>query len=346
MTKTMVWAGVALSALLALSGCHEIRKCTRGEEGCVGGPTRDDGTCAAGLEARGGTCQEPNGGGPGDLCGGCSSDEICDEDSYTCISYCALEEDLPVKEPTPKSCTPPNVDDAAPYNFGDACIAACEQRCIRAKEYCSGFSCDIAECSQLGPNGGRVPTPAALTRCTAACPAPPNLACVTALCEDVRDTPCQEFECPTGTARDCANVRCTDTCADENLYDGFCDDGDPASADYTLCQYGTDCGDCGPRRGTRPPRVARGELCPPGQDLACEGHNDDYLKTEAWCLTIYADSNSPSRCVPDCTTADGEGVCPGPDYVCVEALDRDGDPITDAIGTPTPGYYCQPLVCE
>jgi hypothetical protein len=37
---------------------------------------------------------------------------------------------------------------------------------------------------------------------------------------------------------------CEDTCSD--AYDGFCDDGGPGSQ-YFICEYGTDCGDCGPR---------------------------------------------------------------------------------------------------
>jgi hypothetical protein len=342
MTKTMVWAGLALSALLALSGCHKIRKCTIGEDGCLESPPDAEGNCAAGLELRGGVCVEPSGGGD-DVCGGCLGDEVCDEDSETCISYCEYDDELPAREPTPQGCEAPNAVGATPYTYADVCISLCEQRCLRAQEYCTGFTCNLDECSQAGPER-RIPTPAALARCTTACPAPPNLACITAVCEDWRDTACQEFECPAGTTRDCANIRCTDTCASDNIQDGFCDDGDPASADYSFCQYGTDCGDCGPRRGTRPARAARGELCPPGQDVACDGYNDDYLKTNAWCLRIYEDNSAPSRCVPDCTTATGEGACPGPDYLCLPAVTRDGEAITDVHGTE--GYYCQPLVCE
>ncbi|MBO6939293.1 MAG: hypothetical protein JJ863_30260 [Deltaproteobacteria bacterium] len=37
---------------------------------------------------------------------------------------------------------------------------------------------------------------------------------------------------------------CTNTCDSAN--DGDCDDGGPGSA-YDVCEYGTDCGDCGPR---------------------------------------------------------------------------------------------------
>lgn len=40
---------------------------------------------------------------------------------------------------------------------------------------------------------------------------------------------------------------CTNTC--RFAHDGDCDDGGPG-ADFDLCEYGTDCADCGPR----PPR--------------------------------------------------------------------------------------------
>ena len=37
---------------------------------------------------------------------------------------------------------------------------------------------------------------------------------------------------------------CTNTCID--AYDGWCDDGGPGS-DWSICELGTDCADCGPR---------------------------------------------------------------------------------------------------
>lgn len=41
--------------------------------------------------------------------------------------------------------------------------------------------------------------------------------------------------------------RCTNTC--EYADDGDCDDGGSGS-DYSLCELGTDCADCGPRSGS------------------------------------------------------------------------------------------------
>lgn len=47
-----------------------------------------------------------------------------------------------------------------------------------------------------------------------------------------------------------AQARCTGTCSDDS--DGVCDDGGPG-AEYTLCEFGSDCTDCGPRTGEAPP---------------------------------------------------------------------------------------------
>jgi len=40
---------------------------------------------------------------------------------------------------------------------------------------------------------------------------------------------------------------CTNTCSDAG--DGWCDDGGPGS-DFSICAFGTDCADCGPRSGS------------------------------------------------------------------------------------------------
>jgi hypothetical protein len=48
-----------------------------------------------------------------------------------------------------------------------------------------------------------------------------------------------------GTCNDQSQPLCTDTCQYAN--DGWCDDGGP-DADFSVCELGTDCGDCGPRQ--------------------------------------------------------------------------------------------------
>jgi hypothetical protein len=46
-----------------------------------------------------------------------------------------------------------------------------------------------------------------------------------------------------------ASAQCTNACP--TAHDGECDDGGPGSL-YSICDYGTDCGDCGPRGAAMP----------------------------------------------------------------------------------------------
>jgi len=62
---------------------------------------------------------------------------------------------------------------------------------------------------------------------------------------------------------------CSDTCHD--AFDGYCDDGGPGS-DYSICELGTDCGDCGPRDGSgggSTPTPSGG--CEPSDPPYCDG---------------------------------------------------------------------------
>jgi hypothetical protein len=164
-------------------------------------------------------------------------------------------------------------------------------------------------------------------------------------CTERSNAACTDFVCPGSSTRMCADVRCADSCTG-NTKDGFCDDGDPKSATYSFCNYGTDCTDCGPRRGsTRPARLALGEPCPEGQDVSCEGYNDDFLKTQAWCLRFSQDTDAAFRCVPDCTTADGAGDCPD-GYECQAVKNGEGQPYRDATSNRTAGYACVPQICD
>jgi len=168
--------------------------------------------------------------------------------------------------------------------------------------------------------------------------------CMSARCMERSMTPCTEFVCPGSSMRDCQGIICMDNCTGNNK-DGFCDDGDPTSATYAFCPYGRDCTDCGPRRGTRPPPLELGEPCPEGQDVSCKGYNDDFLKTEAWCLRFSSTPDAAFRCVPDCTTEDGAGDCPD-GYECQAVKTSNGDPFRDATSRRTPGYACVPQICE
>ena len=68
----------------------------------------------------------------------------------------------------------------------------------------------------------------------------------TAGCGDDDDDGSNGYPFPeqSGTGGGTGDTICTNTCEWAN--DGDCDDGGPGS-DYDLCEYGTDCADCGPR---------------------------------------------------------------------------------------------------
>lgn len=342
MMKMTSFAGLALMALMALTGCNKVRKCTEGEVGCLKGAPKADGTCEAGLVAKGKLCvEDTSSGGGGGSCN-CAVDEVCAEDGKTCLAYCALVDDLPQVQPTPPACKPartPSDQNPMPYNFRTLCINACEQQCIRAQTLCPGYTCKLSDCS----------SDAQLALCNVDCPGldvgtgETARACLTKKCTDLAGSTCEQFKCPAGSTKSCTDVRCTDTCGDNNA-DGYCDDGDPASAIYSFCPYGTDCTDCGPRKGARPDRAPIGAVCPGGQDVACAGYNDDFLKSNAWCLRVIDDQSAPYRCVPNCTTSDGAGTCPD-DYECQAVTTSDGDPFTDAVNG-TEGYACVPIVCD
>ncbi len=91
--------------------------------------------------------------------------------------------------------------------------------------------------------------------------------------------PVQESEPPADTApptdtgpdtHSDPTMLCTDTCF--YAFDGDCDDGGPG-ADFDLCDYGTDCADCGPR----PPQEDGGStvLCTDDCIWADDGWCDD-----------------------------------------------------------------------
>jgi hypothetical protein len=329
MRKTIFLAALALLALSAMTGCNKVRKCTKGERGCLDGSPNSDGSCDAGLVVVGGRCVEASGGSSG--CN-CAIDEVCSTDGESCIGYCEYDDGGPEAKPVPKGCEPPLVDpQPPPYSFADLCVNACEQTCLRAQTYCPGYTCDLTTCK----------ADVTLNKCKAECPGE-NVACLLTSCFKQQAAQCNGFTCPGTYKTDCTDIRCSDTCSMNNK-DGFCDDGDPYSAVYAFCSYGTDCSDCGPRRGSRPPQAALGELCPPRQDVACEGYHDDYLDGSAWCLRVVEDSSYPFRCVPGCTTEDGPGECDD-GYRCEAAMIDDDTTFDDAYGTP--GYYCQPTVCK
>ena len=70
---------------------------------------------------------------------------------------------------------------------------------------------------------------------------------------------------------------CTNTCV--HAHDGDCDDGGPDS-DYSLCEYGTDCADCGPRPADEAPEdESVGAFAIPQQAESPEPNEDGMLCT-------------------------------------------------------------------
>jgi hypothetical protein len=84
---------------------------------------------------------------------------------------------------------------------------------------------------------------------------------------------------------------CSDLCP--WAFDGECDDGGPG-ADWAVCPYGTDCGDCGPRDGAGDPGGDPGGFPPPGGGWcsddcpwAFDGECDDGGPDADWAVCPY-----------------------------------------------------------
>lgn len=131
---------------------------------------------------------------------------------------------------------------------------------------------------------------------------------------------------------------CSDGCPYQN--DGMCDDGGPGSL-YSVCDFGTDCGDCGPRSGsapapTPPPAPAPGATCNDSCAWSNDGYCDDggpgstYVLCAAGtdCTDCGASTSAPApttTCTDDCRYA-ADGWCDdggsGSDYsVCAFGTD-------------------------
>lgn len=330
-----------------LVGCGEVKKCKRGELGCINEPPKD-GECLANLTLVDGICVDPdeddmrrdgggrndagsdggrdggNDGGGGEC--GCADGELCAPDGVTCVNYC--DDEPPVKAVTPpETCSDYSVTPPKQRTFEAACKSACLQNCRRTEIYCPGYVCDPKECD--GPD--------ILATCIESCPTM-DASCMTTVCEGVRDLSCENFTCPLSNEKSCADIRCSDTCGDAK--DGFCDDGDPFGSSYAICQYGADCGDCGPRRGPKPAGAKFGQPCV--RDTACPGYNRDFAKTASWCANVPGTASDVSTCIPNCTgREDDEDACPE-GYECEGLEFSDGSPF---VLNGVQGYACFPTLC-
>jgi hypothetical protein len=328
----VLWALFGVLALVQ-AGCGEVKSCERGAPGCIEGPVDNSivGGCRFGLVANAqGNCIAQSGGSSGDNCN-CPSGALCNS-SRQCVNVCELPTPLPVVKPQPRACRPKPGQLHA--DFVTAAVAACSQACIRRGDYC-GIACDPATFC----------TPAEAQRRLMSCNG--DISCATLACEQERDRPCAQTDCSgagsaPGAQPNCAGVVCSNTCptAPEYLNDGLCDDGDLSNAGSAACDWGTDCGDCGPRRGTAP-RFDRdiGELCV--DPVQCGGDTEDVRRATGWCVRLDL-SVSLLRCVTDCSTRDS---CPS-GFTCEDLkYDDNGVPTTLVDDNDRVAKACFPALC-
>jgi hypothetical protein len=325
----MLWAALtgvgAVVSMFGMGSCSDVESCARGAEGCIGGAPDVSGNCQAGLvrNAAGTQCVEPGDEGmaPVDPCG-CGANELCRADKQ-CVNVCVNPTNLPARKPVPPPCRLPAGE--TPYTFAEASVALCYQVGIHRAELCPGSSFNpMTEC-----------TADAATRAAGLlCPLQ-NPDCAIALCEAARDRPCAMQQCPPGVQPSCEGVVCSQSCATASfLNDGVCDDGDLSNAQSGVCAWGSDCGDCGPRRGTAP--VFERDIGDPCTDpRQCGGNSSNIASSKGWCVPTDT-SIDLYRCVTDCSQA-GE-TCPS-GYECIQLgqdLDGEGvpnDPVMDSFGS-------------
>lgn len=109
-----------------------------------------------------------------------------------------------------------------------------------------------------------------------------------------------------------ATPGCSDTCRWAN--DGACDDGGEG-ADYSVCERGTDCGDCGPRAAAAAPEPDAprcDDSCAYAYDGACDDGSQGgtaYCDLGTDCYDCSATSGAPAATCDDSCTYAGDGVC-------------------------------------
>jgi hypothetical protein len=299
MTTRLWWAAVVSSTLLAASGCGEVESCKKFDPGCLEGPADAlTGECKFGLVRNSqDICVEKSGSdGPVDDNCGCAAGSLCN-DLRQCVDVCTLPSNLPTLKPVPTKCRPSSdpKDNEAPYDFAKAAAAACTQECVRRADYC-GSRCDPAvDCA---PGSAQM-----LLGMASICPLR-DPECAMRACEAARDRPCAQYSCGmAGATPNCAGVSCTNNCpsgSPDFVNDGVCDDGDLSNAISAVCRWGTDCGDCGPRRGAEPPfDLGMGDLCV--DPIQCGGDTEDVRRATGWCVRFDLGAEV-LRCVPDCST--------------------------------------------
>jgi hypothetical protein len=325
----------ALISITGAQACSEVESCKEDEVGCINNVPDNSGNCRAGLvaNASGTACIPKSGGGDTpepDLCG-CKTNELCRED-MSCVDVCTTPTNLPARTSPTKTCRA--VGNEPAYDFAKAAVALCYQGCIRRAALC-GTSCDpTVDCTPA----------AAMVLATGLCPGQmPE--CAMKACETARDLPCMQWQCPPNAQLNCTGVSCSNACVSGSMFsnDGICDDGDLSNAESVVCDWGTDCGDCGPRRGTAP--VFSRDLGDPCFDaLQCGGDRTDVASSTGWCV-ITEEKRPLYRCVPDCSKKGA--TCPS-GYECYDLLqdingDMTPDPVVDSKNVQA--RACFPSLC-
>ena len=130
--------------------------------------------------------------------------------------------------------------------------------------------------------------------------------------------------------------RCEDTCASKK--DGICDDGGQDSV-TSLCQWGTDCSDCGRRSGTLTELRLCTDTCRKARDGTCDdGGKGSVFGTVCKLGTDCTDCGprmsgpSPSELCTDTCKSAGDGICD----------DGDSDAVYDSCDWGTDCNDCGP----
>lgn len=324
MATRVLWAIAACASLIASVGCGEVDNCREGEDGCIKGRPLASGACRYDLvvDPLTDVCVASSGDGDdGDddddddddivvdpnPCG-CQPNQVCQSDGVTCVGIC----EIPGGAVAPKDSLP--VCRTPRMTFAEAAVAWCKQSCTRRAAIC-GEACDPAQACDMAAAIVQI------AQVDKTCTPVAGAECAMALCETARDRRCEDQPCPFNNARpNCTGIVCSDSCTDgtDTLNkDGVCDDGDLSNAVSAICPWGSDCGDCGPRRGTAPPAVRKlGEQCI--DPFQCGASYTDFSRVPGWCVPLN-NASQIEHCVPDCTNsftcADG--------YTCRELRSQD-----------------------
>jgi len=275
--------------------------------------------------------------GPLSACAPCGDQELCVPEVKECVNFCETPDEVPgAGERFDLIVCGGDVKDLGTnekwvLDLAQSCTNTCLLVCRWQNWFCEAEIDCAAECAKSYVQD----------KCDADCGAeandPARVACQNAKCVDARKQTCVEdsARCPDGKVTPkCEDFSCANECGagtpdDNNLFDGYCDDGAYAGSSTDFCPFGTDCADCGPREGKARPvdtdRIEFGNPCP--NSWRCPGHSADHDLNESWCIDVIA---GVARCLVDCSSV-GE-TCAAADYECIELKDSSGGPLQDSNG--------------